>query len=254
MLNNKPLIPLAPKDCAQCAVRDFSACHVVKGEKLEQLQGLRSKQGYFPADTHLYRQGDISPSVFNIYHGWVMLYRIDHTGRRQVLGYGLGGDFIGLQTKPHKAANHSAIALTDCSSCTFSQRQIRKIADLEPQFALSIAMKTQANYETLSQLSYKNAQSGLAFLLLDLFFRVQRCENNVQNTLHLPITQQDMGDTLALTPVHVSRTFRQLKQHGFLSFSQHRLTIHDFEGLIELAEYPVEEVPSQFASDHAKAG
>ena len=43
----------------------------------------------------------------------------------------------------------------------------------------------------------------------------------------MPVTQEQLGDTMGLTSVHVNRTLRQMREQGLVSMHGKHLTIHD---------------------------
>ena len=53
----------------------------------------------------------------------------------------------------------------------------------------------------------------------------------------LPITQQDLADTVGLSNVHVNRTLQSLRADGFIEFESKTLVIKNFKALVELSNF-----------------
>ena len=53
----------------------------------------------------------------------------------------------------------------------------------------------------------------------------------------LPLTQEDLGQATGLSLVHVNRTLQDLRAQGLISFGQGRLTIHDWNRLVEVGDF-----------------
>lgn len=53
--------------------------------------------------------------------------------------------------------------------------------------------------------------------------------------MHLPLTQEHIGDATGLTGVHVNRVLRDLKKDGVLEFHYRRLRILDPDRLVDIA-------------------
>ena len=51
------------------------------------------------------------------------------------------------------------------------------------------------------------------------------------------MTQTDLAECLGLTPVHVNRTLRELRERGLVEFRSRRVTILDLAGLKRVAEF-----------------
>ncbi|MEO8244573.1 MAG: helix-turn-helix domain-containing protein, partial [bacterium] len=52
-----------------------------------------------------------------------------------------------------------------------------------------------------------------------------------------PLTQYHLADALGLSAVHVNRTLRDLREDGLLTFKDGQVTIHDFDRVVDLAEF-----------------
>jgi hypothetical protein len=53
--------------------------------------------------------------------------------------------------------------------------------------------------------------------------------------MHLPLTQEDIGDATGLTGIHVNRVLGDFKTDGILTFSYRRLSILDPDKLVDVA-------------------
>jgi DNA-binding transcriptional regulator LsrR (DeoR family) len=53
----------------------------------------------------------------------------------------------------------------------------------------------------------------------------------------MPLTQELIADALGLTPVHVNRTLRALREDGLIAMDGRSITILDFEALALLSDF-----------------
>ena len=58
-----------------------------------------------------------------------------------------------------------------------------------------------------------------------------------QTRYELPITQEELGDAVALTPVHVNRTLKKLEQEGLIARTKRVIEITDWLELIKVADF-----------------
>lgn len=230
-------LPFSTPDCNHCAIRDYSPCGGVPEVLLNRLQRLRNKPMTLQPKTHLYRQGDTHGQFYLLYSGWMMLYKTLRTGKRHILRYALPGDFINLQSQLSGSMNHSALSLTSVTLCSFPRRSVLEIMESMPQFTTQLALLSTRYYEYQTSISHRSAQESIAFLFLDFYERIKLYEQHQNETLFLPITQEDIADTLGLTPVHVNRTLRLLAKQQILEFQHHQLKVNDLLALYELAGY-----------------
>src|SRR3546814_10488064 len=80
----------------------------------------------------------------------------------------------------------------------------------------------------LTSMGRQSARERVAHLLLELFVRCRsRWPGHRIEEMHLPLTQEHIGDATGLTGVHVSRVLGDLKKDGIVTFSYRRLSILD---------------------------
>ena len=87
----------------------------------------------------------------------------------------------------------------------------------------------------------KNARESIAFLLLKLFYRVrlqmQNGYDEATESIIFPLTQEDIGDTVGLTSVHVNRILKEMEAKGWIHCQSKCLTILDEEALMEIGQF-----------------
>ena len=69
------------------------------------------------------------------------------------------------------------------------------------------------------------ALERLALLFLDMIARLRVTAGGVVDSFDLPLTQQDIGDAVGLTKVHVSRTLGEMERRGFIARNGRRVTL-----------------------------
>lgn len=74
-------------------------------------------------------------------------------------------------------------------------------------------------------------------LLLELGDRAKACGMGNENGFSCPVTQYQLADALGLTPVHMNRMLRELREEELLVFKSGRVEFLNRSALIALAEY-----------------
>jgi CRP-like cAMP-binding protein len=77
----------------------------------------------------------------------------------------------------------------------------------------------------------------MAHLFCELYLRLQIVELAPDGTYDLPISQEELGEMIGVTPVHANRTLQQLRKQEVIEFAGGTVTIKDFEGLKRTAEF-----------------
>jgi len=199
-----------PGRCADCTVRPISVCAVLEPDELAELEALSDESGFAEKETILL-QGDEATSVYNITEGTVRLYRLLPDGRRQIIGFLLPGDFMGLALSERYA--FSADAVEPVKACRFNRVSFSNLVAQKPHFLRRL--HEAATHElTLAQdhmvlLGRRTAEEKVAAFLISLRERRRRLGLGTV-TLPLPMTRQDIADYLGLTLETVSRTISKL--------------------------------------------
>lgn len=100
-----------------------------------------------------------------------------------------------------------------------------------PEAALWLMRSILAESRRLQMLATSigraRAQARIAWFLLELWRRL-RCRGLIAGRrFDLPMTQQEIGDFLGLTPVHVNRVLKSLKDEGVVIVRRRAVTVHD---------------------------
>lgn len=202
--------------CADCSARSLSVCSALPLDEMEEFERL-SRVVNFDARSALFTERDPVDFVYNITQGMARLYKLLPDGRRQVVGFALPGDFLGLALED--SFSISADALTPMTACRFSRKSFSAFLDTNPR--LLRKLHERVGHElTLAQdqmvvLGQRTAEERVASFVLNLSRRYEAIGQG-SATIPLPMSRQDIADYLGLTIETVSRTFTRLAKSKHL--------------------------------------
>ena len=81
------------------------------------------------------------------------------------------------------------------------------------------------------------ADRQMAHLFCELFVRLDSVGLTNGTSFDFPLTQEELGDTLGVSTVHVNRMLQQLREDGLITLKGKTLTILDLERLKEFADF-----------------
>lgn len=203
--------------CRHCESRALSVCGPLEGDDFLGLQRLNHPVA-FPARAVLFNQESPVRHVYSIVHGVVRLYKLLPDGRRQIVGFALPGDFLGLALAD--GYGFCADAVTAVSACRFSRDHFAEFADEHP--TMLRRLHDMATHElALAQqqmvlLGRRDAEEKIASFLLALQQRWARITGRMSVTIDLPMGRQDIADFLGLTIETVSRTLNRMARDKLL--------------------------------------
>ncbi len=226
-----------PDPCRSCAVRALSVCSALHSDEMAGLATIVG-QSRFPAGATIMMEGDPADSLFNIIQGTVKIYRLLPDGRRQVTGFLIGGDFLGLalsDTNPYSAEAIDAVTL-----CRMPRKRFEHLIDefphLERRMLVNASNELFAAQDQMLLLGRKTAREKVATFLLMMARRAER-RGRAVGELDLTMNRTDIGDYLGLTIETVSRTFTQLRRDRIVELNgANHIDILDREALEDSAE------------------
>lgn len=200
----------AEKTCAQCKVRGISVCAALELSELSALEAL-AEDIHFAEKATIALQGDATEAVYTVTEGTIRLYKLLPDGRRQVVGFLLPGDFMGLALSDRNA--FCADAVGPVAACRFGRGAFTALTDQKPH--LLRRLHEAATHElSLAQdhmvlLGRRTAEEKVAAFLVGLRDRRRRLGGGAV-MIPLPMTRSDIADYLGLTIETVSRTISKL--------------------------------------------
>ena len=189
------------------------------------------------AGSTLVRTGDTRHYVYTLTSGALRMVRTLADGRRQITGFVLPGDYIGLTGTPRH--RHDIEAIVDSQVCRTAVADMCRICDQHPQLERKLLQRTSMELAAAQDaglvLARLQPSERLAYFLLRLAARSTR-PGAPGDTIMLPMGRGDIADHLGLTMETVSRTFTKLKQQQLIALPQlHLVQVLDYAGLRRLA-------------------
>jgi CRP/FNR family transcriptional regulator len=173
------------------------------------------------AKEHLFAAGDARTHLYRVESGTVCLYKIMPDGRRQVIDFAFGGDYLGLGQQVEHTLN--AQALEPVRLKCIPVGTMARLAQRDPRLALklyeAISAELAAAQDHIFTVGQRSAAERVASFLLALARRQQR-KGQDASTLVLPMTRADIADFLGLTIETISRTLTKLKAARFIDLEQ----------------------------------
>ena len=83
----------------------------------------------------------------------------------------------------------------------------------------------------------RDARSRLAHFLCEFAIRLDMQGLTGAEGYELPMSQEQLGDALGLTAVHVNRTIKSLEADGLIGRNRRRISFPQWDALRELADF-----------------
>jgi CRP-like cAMP-binding protein len=196
---------------------------------------------FFEAGSYLLRDGDTPDQCGMLVSGLAYRHKISVEGLRQIVSIHIPGEIYDLQQLHLATADNNVQALTRCEVVTISHKALRRLAAERPSVAHALIVTTivelSMSREWLLSIGRRDARTRIAHLLCEFAFRFDKHGLPPGQAYELPTTQEQLGDILGLTAVHVNRILKGLVDDGLIVHSKRGVSIPDWEVLVAEAGF-----------------
>ena len=222
-------------------LRKLCAAIELSDEEKTYLIELQGTPHVVPAGRDIVVEGEVHEDIFLLHDGWAFRAKHLPDGRRQIFGFLIPGDLIGLRASLLEFADDTVEALTDCQISSFSFERLYDACRRHPRLMIALmwsAAREQAMLtEQIMRIGRRTAMERIAHFFLELLRRLQLVDEAGRQSLELPLTQDLIADALGLSAVHVNRTLQKLRKRGLIELGDGRLTISSIDALARLADF-----------------
>lgn len=194
-------------------------------------------------DAHgdIIQDGERPEKVILLLRGWACRYKVLEDGSKQIIAYLVPGDLCDPHVFILDAMDHSIGLLTDAALAFISRDAIIHLTDCCPKIARALWWSTLVDEAVLRHwlvnLGQRDAFDRVAHLFCELWDRLRQVGLKEDDELEVPLTQEQIGDTMALTTVHVNRVIQRMRTEGLVSIKRKMIRVHDLPRLRELCGY-----------------
>ena len=202
-------------------------------------QGMQSRR--FDADENILDHREPSPGAYLIRSGYACRYNMFPNGQRQIIGLVLPGDLCDSRATMFEHVDYSVSAIDSVEAILIPADTLMDRVNGSTSLLRAIcrlaAIEDAIDRRWLLNIGHRTALERVAHLLCEIFTRAQIVGLTRQTVCDMPLSQTDIADATALTPVHVNRMLMDLRRRGIISLNRRELAIHDFEALQGLASF-----------------
>ena len=190
---------------------------------------------------YIVREGDVATHACLVVEGFAMRHKIVGDGGRQIVNIHMSGDMADLQNALLTVADHNVQALTPMVAALIPRDAIVALAFARPAVGRALWIETLVEgsiaREWIGNVGRRDARTRVAHLLCEFAMRLEAVGLGEQCNYELPMTQEQIADTVGLTSVHVNRTLKALDGEGLTTRSKRSVVIQDWKKLTETGDF-----------------
>jgi CRP-like cAMP-binding protein len=186
------------------------------------------------------RDGEELSGIRVLMEGVACRVRAMPGGRRAIVGYVMPGEVCDLSAVLSGKRRNGILSLTPCQVAEIPRNVFTELCARTSFLRALLAMAAGEEAilrEWLANMGQERADRRVAHMLCELRLRLEAaglCRNSV---LHLPVTQEELGESLGISTVHVNRVLQKLRADGLIQFRGRSMVIPDVGKLEAFAEF-----------------
>ncbi len=222
-------------------IRKLESIAELSAEEKSAVRSLPLVLKNLPGDTDIVRDGDRPSECCLIVEGFACRYKITPAGKRQIMSFHIPGDIPDLQSLHLRVMDHSVGTLTPCRLAFIPHESLRDLMRRHPRIADAFWRDTLIDAavfrEWMVGIGRRSAYQRIAHLLCEMLVRCRAVGLTEDHAYELPVTQEELGDALGISAVHVNRVLQDLRQDGLIVLRGRYVSTPDWEGLKVAGEF-----------------
>ncbi len=222
-------------------LRALSQRDHLSADEIAQVRSLPFRKRIYERGEQIIPEGARLQESCLVVKGFTLRASHLRSGKRQINGLHVPGDFVDLPALLLKKINHNVVALNECEVAFFPHRDLRDLCEREPHLARMLWLLTVCDgavaREWITSIGRRVPEEHLAHLICETYTRLNVAGLARDNRFEFPITQADIADIMGLSVVHMNRTIQELRSTGEVTWKGTSVSILDFEALATRADF-----------------
>lgn len=222
-------------------VRKLSLWGPLTDADRERILALPFQRRHLDAGQYLVWDGDRPQNTCLLLSGYAYRHKTAGNGGRQIVSIHMRGDIVDLQNSLLGVADHNVQMLTAGEVAFIPVNAVREVAFDHPGIGMAMwyesLVEASIFREWVLNIGRRDARTRIAHLLCEFAVRLEAAGLGESERYELPISQEQLADAVALTPVHVNRSLMKLEADGLINRSKRMISIADWTKLVNAADF-----------------
>ena len=229
---------------------------VLSEKEQQQVLALPGQTFEVPPNREFVRMGEQVEHACLLLEGLAARFAQTSSGNRQIIALHLPGDMVDLHSVVSPRTILALEALARSAIYRIPHSALIEAAEAYPALGRAFwrdgIIDSAIAAQSMLSLGRRKAVSRLAHLYCELAVRSQILGRSLEQGFLFDASQYHIADMLGLTPVHVSRTLRTLRDEELVEVTGRLVRILDWQRLSRLAEFDPSYLQLEALDLHAK--
>lgn len=186
----------------------------------------------YQAHNYMVREDERATSAKLLIDGLAYRHKVTVEGARQIVSLHIAGDFVDLEGCLLPRADHNVQVLTTCTVAQVPRDAVLDLVHSHGAVAHAMWIDTLIDAsvyrEWVVNVGRRDARQAMCHFLCEFGARLTAAGLADAHGYELPMTQEQLADTLGITPVHVNRVLRVLDDEGVVVRHKRFIEVKDW--------------------------
>lgn len=193
------------------------------------------------AGQYIVRDGEKPTHSCLLISGFAFRHKVTGDGGRQIMSIHMKGDVVDLQNSLLRRSDHNVQSLTNIEVAYIPVEAVRDLAFERANVGKAMWYETLVDASIFREwtlnVGRRKARERTAHMLCEFALRLEVAGLGEQCHYELPMTQDELGDALGLTPIHVNRTLKALEAERLIQRTRRSVRIPDWKALAKVGDF-----------------
>ena len=222
-------------------IRKLRARHEMSSDEENALRGMNWSQRRYQRNEVMVSCGENLDHSMLLLSGFALRSKIAADGSRQIVETNTAGDFVDLHGFILRRLEHEISAASRCDAALAPHGELRRITDRFPRLTRVLWFQTlvdaSIHREWMLVLGKKRSRARIAQFFCEMHARLKIVGLARDSGYALPYSQSELASITGMTPVHLNRSLKELRDAGLVTYRNGQVELHDLEGLRRNAQF-----------------
>jgi CRP-like cAMP-binding protein len=222
-------------------IRKLETVFSLSEEEREAILALPVQEKQIGARQDIVREGDRPTRSFAILDGVACAFKITGEAKRQIIAFHVVGDLPDLQSLHLEKLDISVSTISPCKVAFIQHDALRELCDRHPRLGSAMWRETLVYSsifrEWVANIGQREAYNRAGHLLCEFVVRLRAMGLASDYSCEMPMTQEDLADSMGISIVHVNRVLQELRKRNLIQLGQGNLTVLDWPQLKETGDF-----------------
>lgn len=201
--------------------KNLSAHSQIQVFESEALGRLRARKRTFESGSYVFREGLSFSDYAFVISGYLFRQKQALDGYRQIVSLIIPGDIVNPENRFVNNLDYNVVCAERSSIGYVQKSEFESLIDDHPSIRSALDLITNAESrqlrEWLLNIGGGSARTRVAHFLNEFAARTKLRGLSDGLRFSLPVSQEQIGDSVGITPVHVNRAIRSLVEGGLIN-------------------------------------